>query len=417
MDLWRSFGGMVRLEYTAADISAGMRAVNRAGITVYQAERVDDLTLRFSVARRDHKLLRRLIRSRGERLVSLRSLGLYWTAKRLLCRPILMAGILLLLGLTLFLPTRVLFVEVEGNASVPANLILSKATEHGVHFWSTRKDLRSEKIKNALIQSIPELQWVGINTVGCRAVISVRERTDAVLEQEEPVVSSIVADRDGVIQEMTVIQGSPLCRTGQSVKKGQVLISGYWDLGICIQATEAKGEIYAETTRSFSAGIPAQWLKKTEETRVEKKYSLIIGKNRINFDNNSGISGDSCGKMYEEYYLTLPGGFRLPIALAVETWTQYGTVEAVLDEGQAGAQLSAFAEDQLTGHMIAGRINARFESITCLDGLFYLTGKYACYEMIGRTRPEEILQNNEISRTYSQRRARGGSDLGIRLLR
>ena len=26
--------------------------------------------------------------------------------------------------------------------------------------------------------------------------------------------------------------------------------------------------------------------------------------------------------MYEEYYITLPGGFRLPVCLAVETLTQ-----------------------------------------------------------------------------------------------
>lgn len=32
-------------------------------------------------------------------------------------------------------------------------------------------------MKNALLSAIPELQWAGVNTYGCRAVISVRERT------------------------------------------------------------------------------------------------------------------------------------------------------------------------------------------------------------------------------------------------
>ena len=37
--------------------------------------------------------------------------------------------------------------------------------------------IRSEKVKNSLLQRIPQLQWAGINTDGCVAVISVREKT------------------------------------------------------------------------------------------------------------------------------------------------------------------------------------------------------------------------------------------------
>ena len=398
MELWGVFGGMVRMEYTAADLASGLSAINAKGIVLHRAEPVDDLTIRFSVQRRAVNALRQLVHERGEQLRSVQRRGLYYFANRMFHRPVLLVGMLIILALTIYLPGRVLFVEVEGNGLIPSKKILEVAAEHGVSFGASRRVLRSERIKNELMQEIPELQWVGVNTMGCRAIISVRERSNLSDSNLEKGVSSVVAERDGVIVTMTVTKGNPVCKVGQSVKKGQVLISGYTDLGLVIRAEEAQGEIFAETSRSFSAAIPEIWLKRTTHTCSEKKYSLIIGKKRINFQKGSGILDTTCGKMYEEYYITLPGGFQLPIALAVERWECYACQEISLEEEIASQRLLGFTRTQLLSDMIAGRIDSCFESVCQINGQYLLTGKYACCEMIGRTRPEEILENYENNR-------------------
>lgn len=399
MDLWG--GSMVRLEYTSANVAQGLRAINDAGITLYQAEPMDDLTIRFSVRRHDHRTLKKLLIARGEQVQSVGWKGVFFTARKMLHRPVLLSGMMLILWLTLFLPTRVLFVEVEGNSDIPERLILEQASNFGLNFGTKRSNLRSEKIKNELMQAIPELQWVGVNTIGCRAVISVRERTDLTKRESVDRVSSIVAERDGVIREMTVISGSPLCKPGDSVKKGQVLISGYTDLGLVIRAEQAQGEIFAETSRSFTAAIPENWQDKIADWDSTKKYGLIIGKKRINFYKDSGILDTTCGKMYSEYYLTLPGGFRLPIALTVERWTKCDYQSASLEESAARKTLSAFVQRQLAQQMIAGQVEHQYETISKIDGLYYLHGRYSCCEMIGRVRPEEITGNYENNRTHS----------------
>ncbi len=399
MDIFRSFGGTVRLEYTSADISAGLRAINAAGIQVSHVEHINDLTLRFTVSRADAKQLRRITDRRGETLRIFRGAGIYWFFKRLIRRPVLVAGLLLILLLTLYLPSRILFVEVQGNLAVPTRQIIAQAAQCGIGFGVSRREVRSERMKNALLESIPELQWAGINTYGCRAVISVRERTEPERQEQDTGVSSIVAARDGVIRELTVVSGSPVCKVGQSVKEGQVLVSGYSDLGICIRAEHAEGEIFAETSRTYSAAIPSQWLQRGQQGSSSKKYSLIIGKKRINFTKGSGISPTSCGKMYAEYYLTLPGGFQLPVALAVEEWSDRETDAYTIDEAQAQSQLSRYAQADLTAQMVAGSIEAKYEAFSSPQGLYCLTGRYACYEMIGKSRPEEILENYEANRT------------------
>lgn len=395
MDLWKSLGGMVEVSLTSADPAAALRAVSAAGITVYSADRPEtDITARFRIRRRDYRKLKALADRHGYDLKMVRLGGIYWTAKGLLRRPVLLAGILILLVLVMYLPSRVFFFRVEGNETIPTRLILEKCQACGISFGASRRAVRSEKMKNALLEAIPQLQWAGVNTSGCVATITVRERSLAETKESAAGVSSIVAARDGVIAECTVTKGNPICKVGQAVKAGEVLVSGYTDCGICIRATRAEAEIYAFTQRKLSVVTPANWQKRGEAVRQEKKYAVIIGKKRINFYKGSGISDTGCDKMYEESYVTLPGGFQLPVILVTEVWTYYDYEETAGEEEYAAAALSEFAESYLTQRMIAGQILSRAETVSEADGVFCLEGNYACLEMIGQVRSEEIITPN-----------------------
>ena len=291
MDIWKSLDGMVEAELTSAEPGAALEAANARGIPLYDVIQVGDLTARFRVRRRDYRTLEALSEKRGETLHLRRRMGAYWTLKRLLARPMLLCGLAVFLAAAIFLPTRIFFVRVEGNVNTPTRLILDAAGESGIRFGASRRAVRSEKMKNALLSALPQLQWAGVNTSGCVATVSVRERTDPEVTEQDSAVSSIVASRDGFIVSATVTRGNFLCRVGQSVKAGQVLISGYTDCGICIQATRAEGEIYAQTSRDFAAVTPVKWTARGEQTAVRRKYSLIIGKKRINLWKDSGGSG------------------------------------------------------------------------------------------------------------------------------
>jgi sporulation protein YqfD len=392
MDLWKSLNGMVQIRLTSADPAAAISQINAAGITVYGADREDDdIITRFSVRRQDVQKLKALAQKRGYDLTLSRRSGIYWIGKQFLHRPVLTVGILLFLLIAMYLPTRVLFFEIEGNTVIPTRLILEKCQECGISFGASRREVRSEKMKNALLQAIPELQWAGINTSGCTAVITVRERTPAQLPQADCGVSSIVAKRDGVITEITTTKGNPVCKVGQAVKAGEVLISGYTDCGITIQATRARGEVYAATNRNLTAVSPLQWQSRGSKTVTEKKYSVIIGKKRINFYKGSGISGATCDKMYEESYVTLPGGFRLPIILVTESWVYCEESDVTLQE----PNLSGFANRYLLEQMIAGKVVSRLEQGSAENGLYRFQGNYACTEMIGQVRSEETIKPYE----------------------
>lgn len=391
MDLWRSLNGMVQVEIVSAAPTRLLTELYDNGITLEHVRFPDELTVRFHVSRQNVKAVRRISGKCGAQMKLIAKNGLYWRFRSFAHRPVLIIGFTLLLLLTAFIPTRICFFRVVGNDRIPARLILETASECGISFGASRRDVRSEKVKNSLLEAIPDLEWAGINTAGCVAIISVRERQNGEKNTHSQMISSIVASRDGVIQELTVTAGSAVVKQGQAVKAGQVLISGYTDCGLSIRAERASGEIYANTNRSFSFLIPNKCIQRGLKTVETKKYSVIIGKKRINFYQGSGILDTSCVKMYEEDYLTLPGGFRLPIAIVTETYICYEESTSISTAEQVRDDLALFAGAYLRRQMVAGKIVTKEESFSNENGVFRLFGEYGCVEMIGRERSEEII--------------------------
>ena len=392
MKQFTSISGFVVLELTGADIPSFLRALAEKGIHLFRIQQKNLLTAYIWVRRGDQGKIDLLAEKRGAAVRLVQRQGLYWLLLSLLRRPVIVTGIGLILLLSWFLPTRVLFVTVEGNSNIPDNRILEKAAECGITFGANRRVIRSEKVKNSLLEALPELKWTGVNTYGCTAVISVQERSQNEAPLNSHGVSSIVANRDGIIYSSTIFSGNSLCAEGQAVRAGEVLVSGYRNCGIKIQATRSKAEIFAQTERLLTVKSPLDYTRKGDIYRSEKKYSLILGKKRINFYKDSGISPTSCDKMYLQYYCVLPGGFQLPISIVLEQRYYYSADNAIVASDATRVCAEDFAQDYLFGQMLSGKILAKAESETLADDVYTLTGRYVCLEMIGRERYEEIIK-------------------------
>lgn len=389
------YGNYTQLQIVSADCTGILFLLNREQIPVYDVRYQDDLSVYLRIASVDLPQTRRIINRCGGKLRIITTVSTAQTAGRLIKRPILVAGLLLTVILTIFVPTRALFIRVDGNEHITDKLILEAAEASGIAFGASRREIRSERVKNRLLEELPQLQWIGVNTYGCTAIISVKERESDEKTQPSHRVSSIVAVTDGIIESCTAMKGNLICKPGQAVKAGQVLVSGYTDCGLSIRASQAEGEIYAQTIHALRVCVPADWDQKGDPETVTEKYSVIIGKKRINFYKDSGILDTTCDKMYTKYVLTLPGGFQLPVILLVEK-------QVWRNASQTGAQVQdvsdlahEIAQDYLQQQMISGAIRSCDATGELNNGVYVLQGEYRCSEMIGRVRSEEIVQANE----------------------
>ena len=376
MELWWRVSGWVRLRLTSADCTGRLREISRE-IRLDDIVVENELTSEFTVSRGQWERIRT---GDGDALELVEEGGLPVLLGRL-HRWRILAGTVLLLGvLTAFLPTRIWFLRVEGNGDVPARRILEEAASCGVRFGASRQELRSERVKNHLLWAIPELRWAGVNTDGCTAVITVAVRQQERMP-EDVLPGDIIAGTDAVVTAVYPEVGTALTVPGQAVEEGQVLISGTADLGLAIRRDRAAGEVYGLTRRSIKAILPGETAVRRETGQVVRKYYLQIGKKYVNFSNDSGILHGTCVKMRTVNYLTLPGGFQLPVALVTETWRLCETQSIPRPDGED--LMAEAARRYVLEQMTAGTIAS--ERLTVQGGS--VTAEFACREMIGVFRP------------------------------
>ena len=98
--------------------------------------------------------------------------------------------------------------------------------------------------------------------------------------------------------------------------------------------------------------------------------------------------------MYEEYYVTLPGGFALPIAICVERYADYQWQTVYASEEEANAGLISFSQRYLVQQMAAGQIVRSAQEVDQEEDVYRLAGTYICTEMISRVQPEQIGETN-----------------------
>jgi similar to stage IV sporulation protein len=280
---------MIEVELASASPEHTLGELSRRNLEMRNIEKTSELTYTCCVSRDSYKIIKEICEKSGDVLRIRKRIGLYWRIKEAFSRPLLLIGGCILLVLVLWLPSRVFFVTVEGNTLIPSRKILEAAENCGITFGASRREVRSERIKNALLLAVPELQWAGVNTSGCTATISVREKEDYRALQKIPEVSSIVAARDGYVLTATGIAGNVLVKPGETVQKGQILISAYTDCGLSLRAERAEGEIMAQTVRKAGVVMPSQYMKKGVKTGIKRKYSLLLRKKRIFLWKDSGI--------------------------------------------------------------------------------------------------------------------------------
>ena len=90
--------------------------------------------------------------------------------------------------------------------------------------------------------------------------------------------------------------------------------------------------------------------------------------------------------------MTLPGGFKLPIAIAVETWTVYDSQTVSVVSNTVERSAHEYVRTYLLDQMLSGQILRDRVEGTVDNGFYTINAHYECLEMIGRVQSEEIIK-------------------------
>lgn len=403
--------GTVEAELTTADPASAVTYYSGSGIRLREPVLIRPLVLRFLIRPKDWKAMEQLAARRGDHCNVVKRSGFYVLLPGLRHRLLFWCLLVGMLAFAMYAPKRLWFLRVEGNVRVPQNEILAAAQECGLTFWTKTEDIRSEKFKNQILNLVPELQWAGVNLSGGVATICVTERLEGEEIRQTDAVTNVVAGRDGIIVSMSVLGGEAVCRIGQAVRAGELLVTGSVEHEYQPQYTHADAEVYALTLHEMEAVFPSEWQGKIYTGKTTRAYSILLGRKQIKIFGNSRISGTSCDKMTEVKYLTLPGGYKLPFALVVETGNYYESSGIQIPAVEAEAVLSDFCQCTVLGNMVAGQILDSNLDYGDQGSAYTMNAVYSCQEMISRQWKVKLFEGeNTNDGTNRKRGASGGSD-------
>ena len=408
----------IRLDGAAPELV--LNRLNHEKIRFWEITRVDDFHTDISVLKKDLPRVQLSAEHAQCQAEVLEICGFLVWLQQFRKRKAFVAAVLLILVMAYVLPQYIWFLRVEGNETVPSDQILQELEELGVGFGTKGKNIVPQDLKNKMLNRIPQLEWLTVNTSGAIATVVVREREPAPKQVDQKTVTNLVASQDCMITDMEILSGQAVCEVGQIVQKGELLVSGYADLEFCIQAVPSLGEVYGQTWREQNAVLPAEYQAKGEPEETDRSFSLLIGRKRINLFGNSGIYTSGCDKMTVYHWFTLPGGYTLPLALVEETCVTRTVTAQEFTEDDAASCLTASTTDAVRGDMVAGEILEQHTRVTREGNVYQLTGYYTCREMVARSVPAILWESegntwqNESSTPNESSRSSASSVLSTR---
>lgn len=261
----------------------------------------------------------------------------------------LMSGAVIIIALLILSGSHVWDIRISGNSTLTAAQVKAELASKGFEIGSKIGKTDVDEITNAVLIDSEKISWMSINFRGNVAYVQIREKTtpDSSDINERLSNANIVAGRDGVIEYLEVMRGSAAVKEGDSVRRGELLISGITESTHGEYRTEhALGRVYAITNHSFSIKIPLQYDKKElSEPLCTKKTIKFFSKN-INIFRKGGNLGASCVKIEEENSFSPFGLPPLPISIVTELSLEYETISARRTEKEA-SELAFFELEKL----------------------------------------------------------------------
>ncbi len=135
-----------------------------------------------------------------------------------------LVGVSFFLLMTYFLSDFIWFMDVSGNQMVSTEEIREVAAKYGVEKGVSKHDFDKTEVELALLREINRLSYAKVDIKGVSLNIKVVEKTFAGPEITAP--CDIVANSDGIITDILVLNGEKQKVVNDVVSKGDVIISG-----------------------------------------------------------------------------------------------------------------------------------------------------------------------------------------------
>ncbi len=379
----RYFRGYVEFEASGGFIERfiNLCAVNR--IPTWDME-INKGNIKASVLRTNFKKLRKVSRKSGCKININQKCGLPFFMRKNKNRVGLLVSAVFLVVFFTVMNQFIWITEVTGTDTVSHEEIKNYVAESGLKAGTFTPSVDTVTIsRNAVNHFNGRLMWMAINIKGSKAVIEVRDYVDEHEDKQFRDPCNIVADFEGKIISVEVINGYKEIHEGSAVKKGDLLISGVLEnRDMSTSYCEARGRITALHSIEETAFYPIKSENRSQISKIKTRYSIYLFGMKIPL----GYIRNSSYNFINEHnsYLNIDGN-TLPFGIIK---TVYCKTEGSRNNNNFGILycLDRFADNFYGKYKNTNILNSKLSIIKKDDG-YKIKESLECIDFIGEPSP------------------------------
>lgn len=222
--LWSFLSGYLTLIVEGKGLEKLINMAVSRGLYIWDVKWVAPGKARVKIRLNGFKALRHMARRSSCSFKITGKGGLPFSVAQARKRKMLLAGAIISLVVIYMMSSFIWFVEVKGNKKIATERVIKTAEEAGLAMGTLKLGMDKDKIEKYIRNEIPEAAWVGVTITGTRALIEVAEKIILPVPDNSP--GNVVAKKDGLVRELLVLTGQAAVNEGDTVKKGDVIISG-----------------------------------------------------------------------------------------------------------------------------------------------------------------------------------------------
>lgn len=346
------------------------------------------LTMKISI--RDFKMLRPVAKKSRCRVHIDRKKGLPFLIYRYKNRKAFVIGSAVFIITFFVISSFIWDVSVTGNEKVSSDVILEKLYQNGIKPGALKYSINPDTVIDKMMLGINDLSRISVSVRGTRVFVDVSERVKPPDLIDKKVPCNLVAAKDGVIYSIVAKEGLETVKVGDTVTKGQLLITGTIENVKNPEApplvVHSMGSVKARTWYEASS-VVEQTLVKTRRTGLEKDwYSLVLFTKKFKLFHRK-IPYNNAEHVEVKKQLSIGKNLVLPVEWITDKYYEYELEQESLDIGRA-KQLAAdkafrIVQDQIP--MGADMVKKSINYFQRDDGKITATVTVECIEDIGVT--------------------------------
>ncbi|HHW30545.1 MAG TPA: sporulation protein YqfD [Clostridiaceae bacterium] len=387
LKLWNFIRGYIVICVEGYFLEKFLNICTHRQIFLWDIKKHKGTSLIMKISIRGFRALRPIARKTKCRVSIIDKKGLPFMLNRYRRRKTFVAGAFIFIAVIYFLTSFIWEVEVSGNKELDQQYLLDRLSAVGVKPGVIKYGIDTDKVVNYLMHNIKELSWVSVSLRGTKVKVEVAERREIPELIDINTPCDIVAARDGIIKNIIVKNGVGVQKAGDTVVKGQVLISGL----IPIRGTDgevkpvhAMGSVIARTWYEENVKVSQQVIEKVRTGNyVDNIYISLIIKSfnlinrEIKFENYDKIEIKKRVKLGEDIIL--------PLEYVIERYYEEKDVIKEIDIEEAKELAAIEAEKNVLEKIPdnAKIVKSDLEYIDLEDGTTIARMTVECEEEIG----------------------------------